>query len=73
MANCQGTILGAPCVGPATDCPIHAARIVQLCRDCATDLPSGAVMGNPVDMRCNRCMIDSVMVTIRNYFLPALQ
>lgn len=72
MANCQGTILGAPCVGPATDCPIHAARVVQLCRSCAEVLPSDAVKGQLIDLRCNRCHISHEMVSVRNYFLPAL-
>ena len=72
MANCSGTILGAPCFGPATDCPIHSARIVQLCMYCAGDAPSDAVKGHAVDLPCSRCWIDSDVVPVSNYFLPAL-
>lgn len=73
MANCSGTILGAPCIGPATDCPIHAARVVQLCMYCAEDAPSDAVKGHAVDLPCNRCLIGHDVVPVSNYFLPALQ
>lgn len=72
MANCSGTILGAPCIGPATDCPIHAARVVQLCMYCADDAPSDAVKGHAVDLPCNRCLIGHDVVPVSNYFLPAL-
>ena len=73
MANCQGTFLGGRCPGPATDCPIHSARVVQLCRSCAEDAPSDAIKGQPIDLRCSRCGISHKMVSVRNYFLPALQ
>lgn len=73
MANCSGTILGAPCIGPATDCPIHAARVVQLCMYCGEDAPSDAVKGHAVDLPCNRCLIGHDVVPVSNYFLPALQ
>ena len=73
MANCNGTLLGAPCPGPATGCPIHSARVVQLCMYCADDNPSNAVKGHHVDLPCSRCWIDSDVVPVAHYFLPALQ
>lgn len=73
MANCQGTFLGGKCPGPATDCPIHSARVVQLCVHCADDVPSDAIKGHPVDLPCQRCWIGHDVVPVRNYFLQALQ